>query len=277
MSKNKTISVLGCGWLGLPLAEKMVQKGFQVKGSTTTPEKMQQLQDKGIRPFLVRLEPEVNQDFNPTFFECDTLILNIPPSRKRPDIDNFYPAQIDEVLRLSEKSGLKKILFVSSTSVYPNLNREVGEEDAGGEISKSGQALLHAEEMLRSQAHIKVSVLRFCGLYDTHRNPGRFLAGRKLQSNGKDRVNLIHLEDCINIILRILEKGAWGETFNACADEHPEKEAFYTLAAKKLGIEPPSFDPEAASAYKTINSDNLKKRLEFSFLHPDPFESVKKQ
>ena len=34
------ISILGCGWLGLPLAKAIVENGFSVKGSTTSSEKI---------------------------------------------------------------------------------------------------------------------------------------------------------------------------------------------------------------------------------------------
>lgn len=39
------ISVLGCGWLGLPLSKKLIESGFVVKGSTTSSEKLSQLED----------------------------------------------------------------------------------------------------------------------------------------------------------------------------------------------------------------------------------------
>lgn len=29
----KTISILGCGWLGLPLGQHLVQQGYHIKGS----------------------------------------------------------------------------------------------------------------------------------------------------------------------------------------------------------------------------------------------------
>jgi 3-hydroxyisobutyrate dehydrogenase-like beta-hydroxyacid dehydrogenase len=32
--KNESISILGCGWLGLPLAGELVREGYAVKGST---------------------------------------------------------------------------------------------------------------------------------------------------------------------------------------------------------------------------------------------------
>ena len=44
MSQKDEISIMGCGWLGLPLAAQLVKAGYNVKGSTTTPEKLEVLQ-----------------------------------------------------------------------------------------------------------------------------------------------------------------------------------------------------------------------------------------
>ena len=272
---SQTISILGCGWLGLPLAERLQTLGYTVKGSTTREEKFTMLQEKGISPYLLRFSPEINADHKPGFFEADTLILNIPPSRKQDDIASMYPKQIAEVLKQAEAKSVKNILFVSSTSVYPNLNRAVREADAGGDISTSGKTLLEVEEMLQVQEGFRVTILRLCGLYDERRNPGRFLAGRSLNSNGQDCVNLIHREDCVDIIIKLLEKNLWGEIFNACSDEHPAKATFYPLAATKLGLEPPSFSSDAPRAYKVIDSSKLKAALDYSFVYPDPAEAIK--
>ena len=54
MSK-KQISILGCGWLGLPLAKHFISKNYEVKGSTTTQEKTQMLADNKISPYLIKL------------------------------------------------------------------------------------------------------------------------------------------------------------------------------------------------------------------------------
>ena len=42
------ISILGCGWLGFPLAKSLVEKGFSVKGSTTSENKLSILSTAGI-------------------------------------------------------------------------------------------------------------------------------------------------------------------------------------------------------------------------------------
>ena len=39
MSQNK-IGIIGCGWLGLPLAKEFISNNYKVKGSTTTKEKL---------------------------------------------------------------------------------------------------------------------------------------------------------------------------------------------------------------------------------------------
>ncbi|WP_396187155.1 hypothetical protein [Flavobacterium sp.] len=50
------ISILGCGWLGLPLAKALLENGFAVKGSTTSQEKLSVLENSGIQPFIIALE-----------------------------------------------------------------------------------------------------------------------------------------------------------------------------------------------------------------------------
>ena len=49
--QKETITILGCGWLGLSLAQALVKEGYAVKGSTTTEEKLEQLQYAGVEPF----------------------------------------------------------------------------------------------------------------------------------------------------------------------------------------------------------------------------------
>ena len=43
MNPKQRISILGCGWLGLPLAKELLDRSFEVKGSTTSSNKLDQL------------------------------------------------------------------------------------------------------------------------------------------------------------------------------------------------------------------------------------------
>ena len=54
MSQNK-IGIIGCGWLGLPLAKEFISNNYKVKGSTTTKEKLEILKTEGIEAYLIDL------------------------------------------------------------------------------------------------------------------------------------------------------------------------------------------------------------------------------
>ena len=47
------ISILGCGWLGLPLAKALLENSFLVNGSTTSIEKLSVLENSGIQGFQI--------------------------------------------------------------------------------------------------------------------------------------------------------------------------------------------------------------------------------
>ena len=267
------ISILGCGWLGLPLAQTLAERGHTVKGSTTQKDKLATLEKYGVAPYRIRFSPEINEDYQGDFFDSDVLIVNIPPKRSEEATDE-YPRQIAALLEVIRNSPVQKLLFVSSTSVYPNVNREVRESDTSQEVKPSGQALLTTEQMVQAQPGIATTVLRFCGLFGPDRNPGRFLAGKTLTSSGQVPVNMIHRDDCIGIIVRILEQNAWGEVFNACADQHPAKEDFYGVAAQKFAVDPPRFAATEEDTYKIVDSTKLRKRLKYRFKYPDPTQAL---
>ena len=76
----KKISILGCGWLGLPLAKSLIAKGFEVKGSTTSLEKILLLQKAGMNAYQITVsEQGINGDIDSFLSDSEILILDIPP------------------------------------------------------------------------------------------------------------------------------------------------------------------------------------------------------
>ncbi|HAH22756.1 MAG TPA: NAD(P)-dependent oxidoreductase, partial [Prolixibacteraceae bacterium] len=106
--ENKSISILGCGWLGVPLARHLIQKGFFVKGSVTSEDKFGLLSEAGINPFrIVVSDTEVIMD-NPEFFRADVLIISIPPKRID-NIEQVFPSQIRRLIPFILNSGIPKV------------------------------------------------------------------------------------------------------------------------------------------------------------------------
>jgi nucleoside-diphosphate-sugar epimerase len=268
--KKETITILGCGWLGLPLARTLVEQDYSVKGSTTREGKLETLHDAGVEPWLVRLDPEVNGDDIVAFLQSDTLIVNIPPLR-RDDIVEYHIEQFSSLIDALGQSPVRSVLLISSTSVYPSLNREVTEEDAADPESLAGQALLLVEEMLMQESGFQTTVLRFGGLVGYDRNPAKYLVGMTGITHPDQPMNLIHRDDCIKIITEIIRLKQWGEVFNACSPVHPLRKEYYGRAAEAAGIELPPLVPSAEPApCKLVNSDKLISALHYHFLHADP-------
>ncbi|SFW34884.1 SDR family oxidoreductase [Chitinophaga sancti] len=269
-TKNKSISVLGCGWLGLPLAGLFVQQGYRVKGSVTSEEKLGSLFEKGILPYQLRIsDQEIDCSDLAGFLDSDILIINFPPGR-RPDITSYHAAQIALLIQAIETSPVQHVLFISSTSVYPDLNREITEKDMVPPTKGSGQALILAENLLLSQTKFTTTILRLGGLIGYDRMPARFLAGKKDVENGDAPINVIHQDDCLGLISALIEQEVWEDIFHAAADEHPTRKEYYTLAAEKAGLEPPTFAEGKPLRFKIINSDKIKHRLHYTFKHPNP-------
>jgi nucleoside-diphosphate-sugar epimerase len=274
MTKIVSVSVLGCGWLGQPLAVKLVNSGYSVKGSSTDKLKLDELRKNHIEPFHVVLDPELRTG-KTDFFHCNVCILNIPPARKFHS-ESYFMEQTEQVIKLLCETNNEpvKLLFVSSTSVYPGNMKVVKEDDAKEPDKASGKVLLKAEEYLHSLTCIDTTIVRFGGLVGYDRNPAKFLSGKKDLKNGNAPVNLIHRDDCTEIILRIIEQNKWGYTFNACMPGHPKRKDFYTMAAKKFNLSSPEFSADRNKNYKMVDSSYLIKELDYSFKYRHPFEII---
>ncbi|MDX1671308.1 MAG: SDR family oxidoreductase [Balneolaceae bacterium] len=266
------ISILGCGWLGTPLAESLLEQGHSVKGSTTTPDKLGTLREKGIDPYLIELDPELYCDSCEAFWDADLLILNIPPGRGKEDVVEYHTSQIRSVIPPLENSPIDHLIFISSTSVYPDRSGIMDESDAvAGKAGRpSGEALLTTESLLMQSNAFETTVLRFGGLYGHGRHPVHHLAGREGLDNAKAPVNLIHRDDCIAIIEEVIDRQIGGEVFNAVSDGHPPRSQFYKAAAEEFGLEPPKFRERNGTDGKVVSNNKLKRVLGYRFKYPNP-------
>ncbi|MEO6148765.1 MAG: SDR family oxidoreductase [Mucilaginibacter sp.] len=262
MNKEFTVSILGCGWYGLSLAKSLAGKGICVKGSTTSPEKLAGLKAEGINPYLVNITADTAY-YDPAFFDCDILWIAIPPKRKAGEAGD-YAKKMARIISAVKQHGIKQVIHISSTGVYGDHNQHVNELTPPDPITESGKALLNVEKLLLGQTTFTATIIRFGGLMGPGRNPGRFFAGKHGIPNGKAPVNMIHLDDCIGISNAILDKQAFGYTFNACAPFHPEKADFYTKASMASGLEKPQFIDELLE-WKVVDSIYVDEVLGYSF------------
>ncbi len=248
----KRVSVLGCGWLGKPLSISLLDEGYSVKGSTTTEEKLELLEMNNITPYIVNISEFEEFD---SFLNSDILIISITSK----DVDGFQ-----NLISQIESSDVQKVIFISSTSVYGRLNKVMTEEDV---VLKT--PLTEIEDLFRQNNFFETTIIRFAGLFGDERHPSNwFKNGRKIPQP-KGFVNMIHKEDCIEIIHTIIDQNCWGQTFNACSNHHPTRREFYTIAKLSNDFEVPEFEDNDVYEWKIISSKKLQDVLDYTFIHDD--------
>lgn len=237
------------------MAKHLSTIGFKVQISTRSKHRLTELESNNITPCIIDIDQL--DDTISSFLDCDILIINIT-SKIRDSFINL----ISEI----EQAPVKKVIFVSSTSVYTNTNKLVSEGD-GAENQTS--PLFQIENLFRNNSHFESTIVRFAGLIGYQRHPGRFFKAGKKIKQADSPANLIHRDDCIGIIQAIIEQKAWGETFNACADSHPTKREFYDHARRLLNLAMPDCHEYELQQYKIISNQKVKARLTYSFKYPD--------
>jgi nucleoside-diphosphate-sugar epimerase len=256
-----TVSILGCGWYGQALAKSLTGKGIAVKGSTTSPQKLAALEADGIPAHLVNIASWVDSIVDPNFFLCDVLVM---ANNVKITDEDAYLEKINTTMALIKYYEIKRVIFISSTSVYGETNSTVDETTTPVPETTSGKALLKAEQLLQQETAFTSTIIRFGGLLGPGRDPGRFFAGKTNIPNGQAPVNLIHLDDCIGITEKIIQADLGNLTINAVAPHHPAKSEFYIAAAQKSDLDIPQFIVELKQ-WKIVNSVYADALLHYQF------------
>ena len=272
---HKTISIVGCGWLGFPLAIHLTECGYAaVKGSTTSPEKLPKLREAVNEGYVAVLGPEPQGQNWEKLLQADTLIVDIPPRLSKQGGD-FHPRQMRNLADMVENSPISEIIYVSSTSVYPELSRIMREEDVTESEESASPRLTEAEQIIASlrKEDRTATVLRCGGLMGYDRLPGKYVRGKKNITTGDVPVNYIHRDDAVAIIGKLLAQGISNETFNAVAPVHPPRRAVYEKSCREYGWELPTFiEPENPEPFKIVSPEKIVRHLLYSFVYPDPLD-----
>ena len=278
----KCISILGSGWLGLPLALKLKRSGHPVKISSRSSKRLAVIRQAGLEAYQYDIDnleaavtiPAKTQSSHyaandSDFLAADILVINITSK----NIESF-----ENLIKKIEQSSIQQVLFISSTSVYKNnsnlLLPDINEDNFASLIPCP---LLEIETLFQRNSHFQTSILRFSGLIGYQRHPGNFFLAAnnddsmycKTIKNPDARINMIHRDDCLSIIKKVIEQNCWGEVFNACASAHPLRRDFYRAALSHLGEGEPTFSGQADSEGKVICNRKLKEKLNYSFIHDD--------
>ncbi len=265
MISNNRIGVLGCGWLGLPLAKSLIKNNYTVYGTTTNKSKLELLSAENINPFFLHIKKDgILGDIGKLLENLDILLINIPPKNK---IANEYSIKIRHLSDAIKKSNLNKVIFISSTGVYGSDQGKIDSCTIPKPSSQNGTNLVEAEKMMNN--NFSTTILRFGGMIGPERNPAKVLSSKKIVYNPNNPVNLIHLNDCIGIIKCIIKKNKWGKTYLGVSPYHPSRESYYNSQCIKFGLNKINFAKKSNQTYKEITDKNIVEELGYDFKNPN--------
>lgn len=243
--------IFGCGYLGQRVATRWLALGHTVFAVTRSSEKACALRESGVQPIVANF---CDADLKRHLPEVDVVLNAVGFDRN--------PAQTQEqvmcggLTNLLEAVTCKRLIQISSTSVYGQSGGEWVDEDSVCEPAQpGGKICLAAEQLVRdwsaSREQTSFSILRLAGIY----GPARLLsriealrAGTPISGSGDAWLNLIHVDDAADAVVRCAADEFADETFIVVDNRPIRRQEYFSQLASLVGAPVPTFDPDQVRA-----------------------------
>ncbi len=208
------VLLVGCGDIGIQLGLRLAREGAQVTGLR-----------RSSQPLIAPLESLCADVTKPASLavlagRCfDYVVVTLVPAAFSEDAyRSVFVAGLGNLLAsLSAPQQIKRLLFVSSTSVYHQCAcEEVDERSVTEPDSFSGRSLLAAGQLLASSP-VAASVVRFGGIYGPgrHRLIQQVLDGEGCVRQPPAYSNCIHRDDCVGFLAHLCRAAQAGQALEA--------------------------------------------------------------
>lgn len=239
------------GQIGLPLVRALVAAGHEVTALVRDEKAAGAVREAGAALLVGHLEDQAALEkgiAGATHVWHMAGGIRGPGTMTADRLNHQGTHHVCEVAR-KHKKGLQSIVYASSCAVYGDRNGLwVSEDYAPAPATNYGTAKVAAEALLNRAAReekLPVRIARIAAVY----GPGtRFTmadsirAGKAwLPGEGRNIIPLIQVDDCVNALLVIGEKGGAGETYNVAAPSTPTLKEFYGEVHRLVGGKPVRF------------------------------------
>lgn len=246
----KKIGIIGCGWLGTHIAERLSNQ-CEIFVTTTTESKAEIFKSKGYHPTLVSFQDKIDTEMREWELapELDAIIVSVPFSGIRGAQISMTEKRQNLLKFLGDYKG--QLFYTSSTGVYPQTERDFTEGDAPAADVESESFIL--------EKFPQTNILRLGGLMGGERLLKNYNIGQLDQL-----VNHIHYADICSVVEKMLNHHCESKVYNVVAPIHPNKEEVIN-AQKDL-----PYSGERTDQGRTISPKKLMEELDFEFQYPDP-------
>ncbi len=244
------ITIIGCGYIGLALAQELVKKNHFLTCTTINPKSIDKLKKTTQKSIIMR-----GTDKNEMLLilqENDAIIITVEAKNS----DEFENTYLQTAQTIKECAAMietpKKIIFTSKTSVYGDHEGMWVDESAPLKAKDDfAKILIDTENTIFSLKDLgwKVTILRLTQVYggENYEITDLFKKSYKnvIPGHGEYYTNMIHKDDVVGIISYLIEHDIQG-IYNLADDEHPTREEFAKKICAKLALDIPIYDPTLA-------------------------------
>ncbi|GGA70618.1 NAD(P)-dependent oxidoreductase [Neiella marina] len=186
-----------------------------------------------------------------------------PDCRTESAYEATYNRALANLLASLSRHQVKRIFFVSSTSVYGQHNGERVDEDSETEATSFSGKIIRQGEQILAHHPIPSTIVRFGGIYGNGRSMliRHVKAGVDVANKPAPLTNRIHEEDCAGLLLHLIAMDYSGKSLEPCYvavdNNGADKAAVYQFIAEQMN------QPELVNLLPTAPS-NLGKRCDNS-------------
>lgn len=276
MNAHPARLIVGCGYLGLRVAQRWCAAGSQVWALTRSAHRAAELAAAGIIPLTADVtSPDTIRDLP----AVDTMFWGV--GFDRAGGASYRDVHVHGLGRvLDALPGQPRVIFSSSTGVWGDDTGQIVDETTPAHPTReAGSVLLEAERLLHDRTGNRGTALRFAGLYGPGRLPRLedLRAGKPIPTDPDSWLNLIHVDDAARVVCAVAAAAA-PKPLYVVSDGVPVRRLdWYTHLAKLSGSPPPTWDTEALrsrGADKRVNPAQLFRDIPITLDYPDSFQGL---
>lgn len=264
------ILVVGVGDIGGHLARELAQSGHEVWGVRRSNKAV------GAGVTLIQADVADMETLQDLPKDIDIMVYSVAaPAFTRDGYHSYYYRGLRHILKALKGQKLKHVFFVSSSSVYHQMDAEwVDETSPTAPVSFAGKEMLQAEQAL-FKSGLPATVVRFTGIYgpDRTRMIEQARQGGYCDPEPAVWTNRIHRDDCVAVlnflVNRALNNEPLEKVYLASDDEPATLYDVLEWMKDRIGEVEPDYDlPEATRRANRRCSNQRLKKLGYEFKYP---------
>ncbi|KQK03735.1 uncharacterized protein LOC100841319 isoform X2 [Brachypodium distachyon] len=276
--------VLGTGFVGRYVSERLLSQGWRVSGTCTSAAKKMELEKLGMSASVFDATRSNLADLH-ALEDATHLLISIPPI---PGVGDPFLSSHADLQRTLADGNLQWLCYLSSTSVYGDCGGAwVDEDHVVNPESESAKLRYAAEEGwldLVDELDLSAFILRLGGIYgpgrsalDTIAKGNKSLSSRQKLRESKQFTARIHVADIYQAIRASMSIKSARKIYNVVDDDPAPRADVFAFAQSLIERRYPdlAMDPARSNihdriiaAEKRVSNERLKQELGVRLLYP---------